>query len=68
MHLGIEVVYNMSATAHPRSSVVASCRHSTAHCPLVVWQCIAKVPMPTTPKQWGSVHKGFHHPLPQGSE
>ena len=45
-----------------------TCRRSTAHCPKAVRQYIAGVPLPTVPKQWGSVLQEFLGPLPRSSE
>ena len=44
------------------------CGSSTAHCPQAVRQCIAGVPLPTAPREWGSVLRELHCPLPPGSE
>ena len=44
------------------------CRSSTAHCPQAVRQCVAGGPLPTAPRQWGSVLQKVHCPLPPGSE
>ena len=43
------------------------CTGCTAHCPPAVRQCIAGVPVPTTPRQRGSALQEFHCPLPPGS-
>ena len=43
-------------------------RSSTARCPRAVRQCIARVPLPTAPGQWGRALQEFHGPWPQGSE
>ena len=44
------------------------CRRSTAHCPQALGQCIAGGPLPTAPRQWGSILQEVHCPLPPGSE
>ena len=43
------------------------CRRSTAHCPQAVRRCIEGGPLPTAPRQWGSVMQELHCPLPPGS-
>ena len=43
------------------------CRRSTAHCPQAVRRCIEGGPLPTAPRQWGSVLQELHCPLPPGS-
>ena len=52
----------------PPGSEAVCCRRSTAPCPQAVGQCIAEGPLPTAPRQWGSVLQEFHCPLPPGSE
>ena len=37
---------------------------STARCPWAVWRCSARVPLPTAPRQCGTVFHGFHVPRP----
>ena len=49
----------------PLGGEVVYCRNSTAHCPQAVRQCNAGVPLPSAPRQWGSVLQEFHCPLPQ---
>ena len=39
---------------------------STAHCPQAVGQCIARVPLPTAPRQRGSALHELRCPLPPG--
>ena len=51
----------------PTGSVAVHCSRSTADHPRVVLQCIARVPLPTTPGQCGSALQKFHCPLPTGS-
>ena len=46
----------------------AHCRSSTAHRPQAAWQCIARIALPTTPRQGGSALQDFHSTLPPGSE
>ena len=41
---------------------------TTPHCPQAVRQCIAEGPLPTAPRQWGSLLQEFICPLPPGSE
>ena len=48
----------------PRGGVAVCTRSSTAHCPKAVRQGIAPVPLPTVPKQCGSVLQDLHYPLP----
>ena len=52
----------------PPDSAAVYCRSSTAHCPQAVRQCDEGVPLPTAPRQCGSVLQEIHCPLPPGSE
>ena len=52
----------------PPGSRAVHCRSCTAHCPQAMRQCIAEVPPPTAPGQWGSALQELHCPLPPGSE
>ena len=51
----------------PLSSVAVQNRSSTAHYPQVLGQCIARIALPTAPRQWGSALQGLHCPLPLGN-
>ena len=50
----------------PPGGVAVHCRSSTTQCPQALWQCIAGVALPTTPKQCGSALQHLHCPLPRG--
>ena len=51
----------------PPASGATHCRSSTAHCPHAVRQCIARIPLPTTPRHCGGALQEVQRPLPLSS-
>ena len=50
----------------PPASEAVHCRSSTAYCPRALRQCIARVALPTAPRQRSIALQEFHCPLPPG--
>ena len=50
----------------PPGNEAVHCKSSTAHCPEVVRQCVAKVALPTASIQRGSALQESHCPPPPG--
>ena len=57
----------MSSCPLPQGSVAVHRRSSTTHCPEAMRHFPVEVPLPTAPRQRGSLQKEFHCTLPQGN-
>ena len=58
-----------SCNAPPHGMGAVGCATPAMHyCPQAMRQCIAEVPVPTAPRQWGNALHELHYPLPPGSE
>ena len=55
--------WDVRAADTTQGSEAVHCRGCTVRCPKAVRQCIARVPLPTAPRQRGSVLQELHCPL-----